>query len=321
MKKTVVLTMGDPVGVGPEIVVRALASTALRRRARPVVVGDVGVLERVASLLGRRLPRGVEIVSASRLDAAALSPGRPTGESGAAMIGYIDEAVAMVKDGRADALVTAPISKEAAKKAGFAFPGHTEYLAHLTGAKEYCMMLGGPRLRVVLATIHAPLRRVPELITRAGLVRTLRLIDRSFRRYFAVERPRIAVAGLNPHAGESGLFGDEEARIIAPAIRNARRQGIDAEGPLPGDTVFFRAAASEFDCVLAMYHDQGLAPLKLIHFEDGYNCTLGLPIIRTSVDHGTAYDIAWRGKASAASLAAATRLAVSMAEAAGGNFP
>ena len=228
------------------------------------------------------------------------------------MIGYVEEAVRMAVEGTADAIVTAPISKEAAKMAGFKFPGHTEFIASLTKTKDFRMMLGGKDLKVILVTIHEPLRKVPGLVTLDNVFKTIKITDAAFRG-FGFKRPRIAVAGLNPHAGESGMFGDEEERIIGPAVRKARRLGINAVGPLPPDTVFYRAARKkEFDCVVCMYHDQGLGPLKLIHFEDGINATLGLPIIRTSVDHGTAYDIAWKGIASHESLMSAIVMAAEM---------
>lgn len=306
--------MGDPAGVGPEIILKALEDRRVRRIADPVVIGDLGLLRSLARRLKLKGPDEGTVVNVSELDLGKLKAAKPTKESSQAMISYIEEAVYMAAVGDADAIVTAPISKEAARMAGFSFPGHTEFIAHLTGTKDFSMMLGGKSLKVVLVTIHEPLRRVPALVTKEAVLKTLRITDESFRRYFGVKRPRIAVAGLNPHAGEAGIFGDEERKVIAPAIKKARSSGINAIGPLPADTVFYRAVKkAEFDCVVAMYHDQGLGPLKLLHFEDGVNATLGLPIIRTSVDHGTAYDIAWKGKASSESLVAAIEMAVEMA--------
>jgi 4-hydroxythreonine-4-phosphate dehydrogenase len=314
MRPVIAVTMGDPAGVGPEIILKALDDRRVRRIADPVVIGDLGLLRSLAKRLKLKGPDEGAVVSVSELDLGKLKAGKPTKESSKAMISYIEEAVYMAAVGDADAIVTAPISKEAARLAGFSFPGHTEFIAHLTGTKDFSMMLGGKALKVVLVTIHAPLRRVPALVTKEAVLKTLRITDESFRRYFGVKRPRIAVAGLNPHAGEAGLFGDEERKVIAPAIKKARSSGINAIGPLPADTVFYRAVKkSEFDCVVAMYHDQGLGPLKLLHFEDGVNVTLGIPIIRTSVDHGTAYDIAWKGSASSESLVAAIEMAVEMA--------
>lgn len=305
--------MGDPCGVGPEIIIKALNDNRVRRVCAPVVIGDRGLIRRIAARLN--LPVPTDIKNLSSLDLKAIKPGRPTVEAGRAMISYIEEAVSMALSGEAEAVVTAPISKEAAKKAGFRFPGHTEFIAHLTKTKDFSMMLGGKDLKVILVTIHEPLRDVPRLVTGKAVLKTIRITDDSFRRYFGLKNPRIAVAGLNPHAGEGGMFGDEEENTIIPAVEKARRLGINAIGPLPPDTVFYRAVRKkEFDCVVSMYHDQGLGPLKLLHFEDGINATLGLPIIRTSVDHGTAYDIAWKGKASPSSLIAAIETAVEMAK-------
>lgn len=306
--------MGDPAGVGPEIILKALGDIRVRRIAAPVVIGDEGLLMELARRLKLRPPKEGTVVSFSDLDLKKLKGGRPTKESSKAMISYIEEAVYMAAVGDVDAVVTGPISKEAAKMAGFRFPGHTEFIAHLTGTKDFAMMLGGKSLKVILVTIHEAIRDVPSLVTKEAVLKTLRITDESLKKYFGMRRPRIAVAGLNPHAGESGMFGDEERKVIAPAIESARASGINAIGPLSPDTVFYRAVKkSEFDCVVAMYHDQGLGPLKLLHFEDGVNATLGLPIIRTSVDHGTAYDIAWKGKAGAKSLVAAIEMAVEMA--------
>lgn len=316
MKPTIAITMGDPCGVGPEIVLKATFDERVLRICAPLVLGDAGLLNHIAAKLGLRPLAPETILNLSCLDLGidALRPGRPDKASAQAMIKYIEEAVAMASNGLAAAMVTAPISKEAAKKAGFAFPGHTEFIAHLTNAKDFRMMLGGKDLKVVLVTIHEPISKVPGLITQAGVYKTIQIADAAFTGRFGIKRPRIAVAGLNPHAGEGGLFGNEDAERIAPAVGKARSEGIDATGPLPPDTVFYRAVRkAEFDCVVCMYHDQGLGPLKLLHFEDGVNATLGLPIIRTSVDHGTAYDIAWQGRASHESLVAAIEMAVEMA--------
>ncbi|MBI4949928.1 MAG: 4-hydroxythreonine-4-phosphate dehydrogenase PdxA [Deltaproteobacteria bacterium] len=315
MKKPIIaITMGDPVGVGPEIILKALRDKRVRKIASPVVFGDAGVLNHVAGKLGLKPLSEGEVINVSALDLKTLKPGKPTRESGLAMISYIEGAVRMASNRSADAIVTAPISKEAAKKAGFGFPGHTEFIAHLTDTKDFAMMLGGVGLKVILVTIHEAIRDVPKLVTRQAVLKTLKITDNSFKKFFGFKKPRIAVAGLNPHAGEGGMFGDEEKKAIAPAIKKARALGINAIGPLPPDTVFYRAVKKEeFDCVVCMYHDQGLGPLKLLHFEDGINATLGLPIIRTSVDHGTAYDIAWKGVASPESLISAIEIAADMA--------
>lgn len=306
--------MGDPAGVGPELVLRALNDRKVRALCNPIVAGDAGLLSRLAGKLGLKAPREREVIGVSRLDLKSLKPGRPAKEAGEAFISYIEEAVFMAAIGDADAMVTCPISKEAAKLAGFRFPGHTEFIAELTNTGDFVMMLGGSDLKVALVTIHEALKNVPRLVTEKSVLKALRVTHRAFVRDFGIKGPRIAVCGLNPHAGEGGIFGNEEKKAIEPAIKKARREGINAIGPLPADTVFYRAVRKkEFDCVLAMYHDQGLGPLKLMHFEDGVNATLGLPIIRTSVDHGTAYDIAWKGVANHGSLRAAIEMAVQMA--------
>ncbi len=239
-------------------------------------------------------------------------PGRASAAGGRAALAAVTGATQLALDGFVDAIVTAPISKEAIRAAGSPFPGHTEMLAALTKAKRHAMMLVGGPLRVSLATIHVPLAQVPSLITARG-IRTVIELTWEAVRLFGLRRPRIAVCGLNPHAGEAGLMGDEERRVIAPAVRAMAKKGVPVSGPYPADTIFHRAARGEFAAVVAMYHDQGLGPLKTLAFDTGVNLTLGLPIIRTSVDHGTAFDIAGKGVASAESLLAAVELAATMA--------
>ena len=229
------------------------------------------------------------------------------------MYNYITEAARLCITGEAAAMATAPINKEALNRAGHKYPGHTELLAELTGTGDFVMMLAGDRLRVTLVTIHEALKNVPQLVTFDKVLSTIRITHRDVDRYFR-KNPRIAVLALNPHCGEGGLFGDEEERVIKPAVEAARREGINCVGPLSADTLFHFAVEGGYDAVVCMYHDQGLIPLKLLHFEDGVNVTLGLPIIRTSVDHGTAYDLAGSGKASDASMAAAIRMAAEMAD-------
>lgn len=325
MKPRVAITMGDPAGVGPEIAVKALSSPALYEVCRPVVYGDAAILARAASVVGERVeivprdagvdaaPGRIVLVPGPALSPAEVPFGRPGPPGSRAMAHYVRAAAGDVLARRADAIVTCPISKEGLAAAGVPFPGHTEYLAHLCGGAEVVMMLAGDRLRVALATIHVALRRALELLSAELIERTIRITDAFFRKYMGPGAPRIAVAGLNPHAGEAGLFGDEEKRMIGPAVAACRADGIDASGPYPPDTVFRRAYTGRFDVVVAMTHDQGLIPLKLVHFDDAVNVTMGLPIVRTSVDHGTAYDIAGTGRANPASLQAAIRLAARMA--------
>lgn len=314
MKPVIAVTMGDPAGVGPEILVRAMNDAKVKKVADVIAVGDINVLREAAKRLRMKAPSEEQVLSVTSLDVKKLKKGLPSRASGEASVAFVEEALYMTAIGDADAMVTCPISKEAVKKAGFAFPGHTEFIAHLTGTKDFVMMLGGKDLKVVLVTIHEPLRKVPNLITTESVLKTITITDKAFRNDFGMKRPRIAVCGLNPHAGEAGMFGDEDVKAIEPAVKKARKAGINAIGPLPPDTVFYRAVRKkEFDCVVAMYHDQGLGPLKLLHFDDGVNATLGLPVIRTSVDHGTAFDIAWKGKSSHESLVAAIEMASMMA--------
>jgi 4-hydroxythreonine-4-phosphate dehydrogenase len=313
------ITMGDPAGIGPEVALKALSRPAIRRRVQPILVGDPNVWIETArrSKLELSSP-GIAIISTSDLPSRYRLSGKPRGEAHTAACGdaahaAIIEAVELVQQGRAAGLVTAPISKAHLVAAGHDYPGHTELLAHLCGDVPVRMMMAGGTLRVVLVTIHMALRQVPRRLTAPAVLETIAITAAALRRRFGVRRPRIAVTGLNPHAGEGGLFGKEDLQVILPAVRSARRRGIDAVGPLAADGVFPYAARGDYDAVVAMYHDQGLAPFKLLHFADGVNCTLGLPFVRTSPDHGTAFDIAGQGKADPSSMAAAIQLAARMA--------
>lgn len=321
------LTMGDPVGVGPEIIVLALRDPAIYDLCRPLVLGDLTAMTRARDLLtpelkvhlvehprdGLYAPGTLDLLALSHLEPEDCRFGLPTPAAGAAMVSYILTAIRLCQSGEAHAMVTGPISKMAMHLAGFHYPGHTELLAEKTGATEVAMMLAGGTFRVVLATIHIPLAEVPERLTQEGLVRLLRLTHECLKRDFGLARPRLAVAALNPHASEGGLFGREEQEIIIPAVLEAHGAGVAVSGPFPADTLFWRHAQGEFDAVIAMYHDQGLIPIKLLHFMDAVNITLGLPIIRTSVDHGTAYNLAGTGQAHPGSLSAALRMAAEMA--------
>ncbi len=322
------ITMGDPVGIGPEVVLKALACRDVHTCCRPVVLGDAALLQNTALALDipaeiksitslqdcRTALPSLPVLNLSQLDPASTQPGCPTAETGRAMASYITKAAELAVRGDIEAITTGPIRKASLHDAGYDYPGHTEMLAALTGAEDVFMMLAGDRLRVVLVTIHCELRAVPEMLSTDSILKTITATAESLQRCFGIARPRIAVAGLNPHAGEGGLFGSEEQRIIQPAVAAAQQQGTDAAGPFPPDTVFHRAAAGAFDAVVCMYHDQGLIPLKLLHFDDAVNVTLGLPIIRTSVDHGTAYDIAGTGQAHPASMVQAIKTAASMAQ-------
>ncbi len=320
MNRLIGITMGCPVGIGPEILLRLLGSRDAGQGYNAVVLGDVGVLRHTAETMalpgnivswkpGDAIEPGtVPVYALSSLPVEELEWGKPSPQTGRAMAGYIEEGVRLAQDRTLSALVTCPITKSALKMAGYDYPGHTEMLARLTGSGHHLMMMAGKKLRVVLVTIHEPLSRVPGMITKENIISCIRLATQALRQDFGLDNPRIAVAALNPHAGEQGMFGEEEARVIIPAIEVCSSV-YDVSGPWPPDTVFHRALSGEFDTVIAMYHDQGLIPFKLVHFSDGVNVTLGLPIVRTSVDHGTAYDIAGQGRANCESLRAAFELA------------
>jgi 4-hydroxythreonine-4-phosphate dehydrogenase len=304
---------------------RALAARGARRNARMLLLGAPAVLERAREVTGARLawrvaeapvfPEAGRLVVHDPAPLAGRIPafGRPGVRTGRASLGYVEAAIGLSLSGAADALVTGPIAKAAWAKAGADVPGHTELLARRSGGARPVMMLVGGGLRVALVTTHLALRDVPGAVTRAAVRESGRILGRELRAGWGIAAPRIAVLGLNPHAGEAGRFGDEEARAVRPAVRDLVRAGVDARGPLPADTAFHAARTGRYDAVLAMYHDQGLGPLKTVAFETGVNVTLGLPIVRTSVDHGTAFDIAGTGKADARSALEAIRLAVTLA--------
>lgn len=317
------VTMGCPAGIGPEVVLQALSGPC--RDAACIIVGDIAILERAAALLGIDIEfgswrpgmvagpyssqGGLYVYEATRLRPGDVPFGKVSELTGRASYTYVQKALDLVFDGEVAAMATAPISKEGLRLAGVDFPGHTEILADRCGTDRFVMMMAGQRLKVSLATIHLPLRDVPLRLSREGVLETISITWQALVRDFAMPSSKLAVAGLNPHAGEGGMFGHEEEEIIMPAIRRARELGMDVHGPFPPDTVFWHAVQGRFQAVVAMYHDQGLIPFKLLHFSDGVNVTLGLPIVRTSVDHGTAYDIAGKGLADPASMAAAIRLA------------
>ncbi|HEY1269381.1 MAG TPA: 4-hydroxythreonine-4-phosphate dehydrogenase PdxA [Candidatus Binatia bacterium] len=325
-KPLVAVTMGDPAGVGPEVVLKALAQPEVCRACRPVVFGDLGVLERTQKKIrshirltswepGRPWPDGVPLRSLSALSPAESRPGVPSRACGAAVYRYVTEAARAALAGSVDAIATAPLNKKVLNMAGHRYPGHTELLTEIAGVPESRMMLIGGRLKVVLVTVHLPLMRVAEQLDRKKIRVTIELTDRALRHYFARRRPRIAVAALNPHAGEEEIFGREEKRIILPAVADARRRGVAVFGPFPADSLFYMAARGDYDAVVCMFHDQGLIPLKLHHFIGGVALTLGLPFVRTSVDHGTAYDIAGKNRADATSMTEAILLAARLASA------
>lgn len=320
------ITMGDAAGIGPEIIVKLLAGADA---PRAVVFGDAGMLRRAARVLGipvtiteiadptaaQAEPGRIEVIPVHALP-ADLPFGRIDARAGQAAYEAILRAIEAAQAGSISAIVTAPISKAALHEAGIDYPGHTEILAERAGVADYAMMLANREIRVLLVSIHVPLSEAIGLVTEENELRAIRLAALAGRQC-GIAHPRIAVAGLNPHAGEGGMFGHEDATIIAPAVARAQAEGINATGPLSGDTVFMRARMGEFDLVVAQYHDQGLIPVKYLGLDEGVNITVGLPFIRTSVDHGTAFEIAGQGLASAASLAAACAQAQAMADASG----
>ncbi|WP_067934478.1 4-hydroxythreonine-4-phosphate dehydrogenase PdxA [Alicyclobacillus kakegawensis] len=327
-KPLVAVTMGDPAGIGPEISLLALYAPECRERVRPLIIGDLGRLREAGQILEEagRFPNGapelreiqgveeaafaagtIDVLNLANVP-AGLPWGKVTREAGQAAFDYVRKSVELAVQKQVDAVCTAPINKEAWKLAGVKYPGHTEALAALSGSASSAMMLVNAGLRVVHVTTHVSLRQAIEMATTERILERIRLTAASLKQ-FGLPNPKIAVAGLNPHAGEGGLFGDEDERQIQPAVDQARAEGLQVTGPLPPDSVYARAASGEFDAVIAMYHDQGHIAIKMLGFDTGINVTLGLPILRTSVDHGTAFDIAGRGVARERSMIAAIQVA------------
>ncbi len=327
VQRPLALTLGDPAGIGPDITLLAYEARLAEAVSPFVLLGDPDVLAERASMLGlsvkielvgdpveaaRSFPRALPVLPIAVPERVVA--GRPGSGAAPAVLRSIELAVELTREGATGAVVTNPISKAVLYRAGFRFPGHTEFLAHLAGLEtsDAVMMLAARDFRVVPVTIHIPLKEVMETLSEALIAKTLLTTAHGLRRYFGIERPRIAVTGLNPHAGEDGSMGREEIEIIAPAIEAARRQGLDVMGPCPADTLFHTEARKAYDVVVAMYHDQGLIPFKTLAFEEGVNVTLGLPFVRTSPDHGTAFALAGTGAASPRSLIEALRLADAM---------
>lgn len=326
MRPLLAITMGDATGCGPEIIVKSLGDSRFSEAARLVVIGDAKMIRRAAAIVKSKkvvrsihsLPdAGAEAGFIDVLDLDNLPPDLPfaviDGRAGKAAYEYVAKAVDLAMQGTIDAIVTAPLNKEAMNRGGHHFAGHTEILAHLSDRKDYAMMLVSNRLRVIHVTTHVPMRRAVDLIQKERVYRVIELADQACR-LLGISDPRVAVAGLNPHSGEGGLFGTEEIDEIIPAIERAKAKGYSVFGPVPPDTAFYRAACKhDFDIVVCMYHDQGHIPMKVLDFEGGVNVTVGLPFIRTSVDHGTAFDKAGKGTADPRSLTEAIILAARMA--------
>ncbi len=308
---TAYLTLGDPAGIGPEVVLKALQSPHLGS-LRTVVIGSGNVLSRVERLTRFSIPKKALFVDLKNVPEKGFRYGKVSAIYGMAAFEFIKEGVQRVGRDPFGFLVTAPIHKEALQKAGLPWPGHTEMLQDLTGAKRINMMFVGKRLRISLVTWHVSIRSLPNALTSSGVWDALFLMEQALRRYFSIPRPMIGLCALNPHAGEGGIFGDEERRILKPALQRARRKGIRVEGPLPSDDLFYRAYHGRYDGVVALYHDQGLIPFKMIEREVGVNVSLGLPFVRTSPDHGTAFDIAGKDRADPRSMIEAIRLGRAM---------
>jgi 4-phospho-D-threonate 3-dehydrogenase / 4-phospho-D-erythronate 3-dehydrogenase len=324
------ITMGDPAGIGPEVVLKAVAETEVQSVCAPVIIGDAQLLAHTARTLD--LPSGYDIIRFDEslpedlpgpiifhLDNVSgfIEPGVESGAAGKAAAGYIEAAVELCAAGSIDAIATAPINKRALFLGGYSFPGHTEFLAHLTRTEEYAMAFVAGNLRIVLLSTHVPLAQAIRLVERDRLVRTINLAHRELQRW-GIDSPRLALAALNPHGAEGGLFGVEEASEMIPAIESCRTvDGVNVLGPISADTVFLRAARGEFDAVIACYHDQAMIPVKCLSFGEAVNVTIGLPFIRTSVDHGTAFDIAGKGRAEHSSMVAAIKLAAELSTSAG----
>lgn len=326
----IAITMGDPAGIGPEVVLKAVAEEDIQRVCTPIIIGDAQLLAHTARKLD--LQSGYEIIRSGEpipehltepiifhLDNinGVIEPGVESGAAGKAAGGYIEAAVELCAAGSVDAIATAPINKRSLFLGGYSFPGHTEFLAHLTGSEEFAMAFVAANLRIVLISTHVSLAEAIRLVQRDRIVRTINLTNRELKRW-GIKNPRLAVAALNPHGAEGGLFGMEETSEIAPAIASCRSQDdINVEGPYSADTVFLRASRGEFDAVVACYHDQAMIPVKCLSFGEAVNVTLGLPFIRTSVDHGTAFDIAGKGIAEHSSMIAAIKLAAELSLSAG----
>jgi len=317
------ITMGDPAGIGPEVTVKALADPEVTRTARAVVIGDhraISYAIKISKLPGltvnsikkiedAKFERNrIDVLDLSNIDFNKLKIGTLSPMCGKASMEYIEKAITLAQQKKIDAIVTGPINKEAIRKAGFKYQGHTEILAKRTKAKEYGMMFVSEKLWVMLVTTHIALKAVPKAITKARVLAKIKMANEVLSRARG-RKPRIGVAGLNPHAGESGIFGKEEIKAIRPAVEEAKKLGIDVKGPISPDAIFNLANAGVFDIVIAMYHDQGLIPLKLLSFNRSVNVTVGLPIVRTSVDHGTGFDIAGKGWANPGSMIQAIRVA------------
>jgi len=332
-RNKIAITMGDPAGIGPEIIVKMFLKHNLRKYGDVFVIGDLFPMLKAQRSISRKIAikpinnsqltihnlrtkhNTIPLVDMENPGMDSIIPGEEQKKAGHASFTYIKKALELAKKRKIDAIVTAPINKHSLHMAGYKYPGHTEILAKFTKTKNFAMMLMGEKLKVILVTIHTSLKSVPSLLTRKKILDKIKLAHKSLKKDFRIKAPKIAVLGLNPHSGENSAFGREEEKIIIPAVKSAVKAGIRAYGPFPPDTIFGRIVnKGEFDAAVCMYHDQGLIPLKLLSFDTGVNVTMGLPVTRTSPDHGTAYDIAGTGKASEKSILSALRAAAQIAK-------
>ena len=308
-KPTIGITLGDPAGIGAEVVAKALNKPAIRNLAEFKLIGDMSVYRRYSKA---RIFPGCEFVDLKSLSAKSLRPGHPTALSSAASLTYIEKAIALLKEKEITALVTAPVYKEGITSLGKIFHGHTEFLAEAFGVHNFDMMFVTKTLKTVIVTRHLALKDVGQALSTGKIYQTIDLAHQALRKYFKIQRPRIAVCGINPHAGEGGTIGQEEITIISPAIENAKAKGFRVAGPLAADTLFTPLVAKDYDVIIAMYHDQGLIPVKTLYFRNVVNLTIGLPFIRTSPAHGTAFNIAGKNTADPSSMMEAIRLAAAL---------
>lgn len=320
--------MGDPCGIGPEIILKSLKSPAVRKIANYVIIGNKNVFDQAARTLKIPLKyriishiaeiensnQPVSLLSINGFKSSLMKQKKPTAEGGELSVQCVIRGINLARSGHIDALVTAPICKEAIHLGGYGYPGHTEMLKIFSGAERVVMLMVGGKLRVAFVTTHIALKDVPQSITTEDVLGTIIMSNNNLKQYFGLKEPRIAVCGLNPHAGEEGIFGDEERKVIIPAVEKAKKKGVLCDGPVSADTIYYKALKGAYDVVVAIYHDQGAIPLKLHAFETGVNITLGIPFVRTSPDHGTAYDIAGKGIANPHSMMEAIKTAVKMAK-------
>lgn len=306
--KLIAITMGEPAGIGPEVIAKALSKAALRRLARFMIIGDWNVFR----LYCPRLPGNVSFLDMKNFPAGKIRLGHPHPLTARASLQYIDKALELIAQKKMNALVTAPVSKKAVSSLNKKFPGHTEYIAHYFHIRRFAMMFVGPTLKTVVATRHIPLQQVPQAVTSQHLYETILLTECALKEYFKIKHPKIAVCGINPHAGEGGTIGKEEIRTLIPVIRKAQKNHLKVFGPFSADTIYYSANAKKYDVIIAMYHDQGLIPIKTLFFNRLVNLTIGLPFVRTSPAHGTAFDIAGQNKADPTSMAEAIKLAAEL---------